>query len=488
MKTKLILVLLAILCSLHINAQDTKQEVFTRIQKLADKAKGEKIQSGNVFSKKDDKLGKQVFTEKEITVNTIPGGKSDYEWISRATEILWNDFLDYLIYTEFKNNNLQIVKLNFTKNFKDEHFTNDTTSDANPSTSSSFEFYVLTSDKSEITQLLDRLYDLKEKKPESLFNKEIAKFSKEKTISWLTEKLKKNVAGDSYTTSLNLVSIDACNIVFEYSNMVGRKYRETLPTSIESISKYNQFTYNKKICISKSFAFGMIQENDETTYNNHSFLSINSKDEDLVSNIAYAMKQLAGYCNNTRSNTNTESTSNNSIDTKKEDKNADPTSYFMPFEESMAFMDGINKYLNSFVLDNVEYTISNTTDFANFLNKNCYAALHWQGKDNYQFDVVGKTDFSKKSVEFIVKNDKLYLKANIPLNGNCDYGLKEISVIDDDNSKTHETKETKIYYLTLGFDYECNGVAYKYLTVYIEDKTLSSFEKVKQLFATYGKG
>ncbi len=296
MKTKLTLVFIALFCSLQINAQ-TKQEVFTGIQKLVDKASGEKVKSNDVFSKKDDKLGKQFFTEKEITVSTIPGGKSDYEWISRATEMSWNDFFDFLIFSEYINNNLQIVRLNFNKPFKTEHFTNDETSGAYPSTSNRFEFYILTKDKNELTQLLNRIYDLKEKKPESQFNQEISKFSNEQTISWLTEKLQNNMAGDSYTTSIKLISIDACNLVFDYSNFVGRKYRETIPTAIESISKYNEFTYNKKICISKSFAFGMIQEHDETTYQDKSFLSINTKDEDLISNIAFAMKHLASYCN-----------------------------------------------------------------------------------------------------------------------------------------------------------------------------------------------
>ena len=469
----------------HFLIAQSRQEVLGSIQKLVNKTEGQKIKSDNVFAKKDDKLGKQVFNEKEISVNKIPEGKSKYEWVSRASEISWNDFFDYLIYSEYNNSNLKIVRINFNKSFKDEHFTNDKNGDSYPSTSKSFEFYILSSDTEEITKLLDRLENLKEKKVESGFNKEIAKFSKEQTISWLTETLKKHISGNDYTRGLTIVNIDECRLIFDYSNIVGRKYREIIPTDIASINKYNQFTYKKDICISKSYAFGMIQENDETTYENHSFLRINTKDENLISKIAYAMKHLAGYCNNTHTNSNTTSTVNNSIYKKKEDNNADPTTEFLDFEKTMELYNALNKI---FVIDNTEYIILNTTDFANFLNKNCYAALHWQGKDNYQFDVVGKTDFSKKSLEFIVKNDKLYLKANIPLNGNCDYGLKEFEVVDADNSETLETADTKIYYLTLKFNYECNGINYSKLTIYIEDKTLSSYEKVKKLFATYGNG
>lgn len=292
----LLTICLFMAASFMVKAQ-SKQEVFSSIQKLLDKTSGEKVASNDVFSKKDDKLGKQVFTEKEVTVKTIPGGKSKYEWINRATEIMWNEFFDYLIYTEFKNSNLQIVKLNFKKRCKTEYFANDEKGDTNPSTSSSFQFYVLTSDKKELEQLLTRLYDLKEKKTDSPFNKEIEKFNKQQTITWLKEKLLNNIAGDDYTTSIKLISLDDCNLVYEHTNLVGRKYQETMPTSIESISKYNRLTYSKKSCISKSFAFEIIQEKDEITYKDFSFLSIKSKDADLISNIEFAIKHLAKFCN-----------------------------------------------------------------------------------------------------------------------------------------------------------------------------------------------
>jgi hypothetical protein len=75
-----------------------------------------------------------------------------------------------------------IVRINFNKSFKDEHFTNDEDGDTSPFTSKSFEFYVLTSDKVEITQLLDRLESLKEKKAESVYNAKIRQFNKQQSI------------------------------------------------------------------------------------------------------------------------------------------------------------------------------------------------------------------------------------------------------------------------------------------------------------------
>lgn len=470
----------------HFLIAQSRQEVFGSIQKLVNKTEGQKIKSNDVFAKKDDKLGKQAFSEKEIRVNTIPEGKGKYEWIKRASEISWNDFFDYLIYSEYNNSNLTIVRLNFNKSFKYEHFKNDKNGDSYPSTSKSFEFYVLTGDRGEIVKLLDRLESLKEKKAESEFNKEIAKFSKEQTIFWLTEKLKKHIAGNDYTRDLTIVNIDECRLIFDYSNIAGRKYREIIPTNIASINKYNQFTYKDDICISKSYALGMIQEKDETSYKDKSFLNIYTQDENLISNIEFAMKYLARYCNGTNSSENTESKVYNTTVKKREDQIGDLTMDSFDFETIIAVYKAY-KNNNSFFLGDIEYNLDNVTDFANFLNKNTYAAMHWEGKDNYQFDVVGKTDFSKKSVEFTVKNNKLHVKANIPLNGNCDYGLKEFAVVDVDNSETRETADTKLYSLTLNFDYVCNGINYNKLTIFIEDKTLSSYKKVKELFATYGK-
>ena len=182
MKTKLTVVIIMLFCGIQVNSQ-TRQQVFGSIQKLVSKTEGQKVKSNNVFAKKDDKLGKQVFSEKVISVNKIPEGKSKYEWVYRASEISWNDFFDYFIYSEYNNGDLNIVRLNFNKPFKNEHFTNNEDGDTSPATSDSFEFYVLSSDKYEITNLLDQLERLKEKKPESEFNKEIAKFSKEQTLS-----------------------------------------------------------------------------------------------------------------------------------------------------------------------------------------------------------------------------------------------------------------------------------------------------------------
>lgn len=303
MKLKLTLLFTLFFFCSHFLLAQTKQEVFGSIQKLVSKTEGQKVKTNDVFSKKDDKLGKQVFTEKEVTVNTIPEGKSKYELVSRVSEISWNDFFDYKIYTEFKNEKLQIVELEFKKPFKSEHFTTNDDGDKYPRNYTKFKFYVLTNDKEEITQLLNRLESLKEKKPESAFNKEIQKFTQEQTLAWLREKLKKHLTGDGNTTSINIISMDACELVFDYTNFVGRKYRETIPTNIASINKYNQFTYKDDICISKSYAFGMIQEKDETSYKDKSFLNIYTEDENLISNIEFAMKHLAGFCNNTNFNT-----------------------------------------------------------------------------------------------------------------------------------------------------------------------------------------
>ncbi|MCB0448368.1 MAG: hypothetical protein KDD03_12840, partial [Gelidibacter sp.] len=395
MKTKLTVVIIMLFCGIQVNSQ-TRQQVFGSIQKLVSKTEGQKVKSNNVFAKKDDKLGKQVFNEKVISVNKIPEGKSSYEWVYRATEISWNDFFDYLVYTEFNNDKLQVVRLNFNKSFKKEHFTNDNDSDTSPSTSDYFEFYVLTSDEDELIQLLKRLESLKEKKPESEFNKEIAKFGKEQTITWLTEKLKKHITGDDYTRGLTLVSIDACKLVFDYSNMVGRKYREIIPTDIASINKYNQFTYNADVCISKSYAFGIIQDKDETTYKNTSFLNIYTTDEDLVSNINFAMKHLTSFCNGTNASKNTASTANNSNSKKIEDPNVDNTFDLIDIETIMELLERqkikeFKTIFNCFTLASMEVKVLDKGVYKDLLHS-AESNVRWDKKDT----IINKT----KGIEF----------------------------------------------------------------------------------------
>jgi hypothetical protein len=395
MKTKLTVVIIMLFCGIQVNSQ-TRQQVFGSIQKLVSKTEGQKVKSNNVFAKKDDKLGKQVFSEKVISVNKIPEGKSKYEWVYRASEISWNDFFDYFIYSEYNNGDLNIVRLNFNKPFKNEHFTNNEDGDTSPATSDSFEFYVLSSDKYEITNLLDQLERLKEKKPESEFNKEIAKFSKEQTIAWLTEKLKKHIAGDDYTRGLTLVNIEACKLVFDYSNMVGRKYREIIPTDIASINKYNQFTYNADVCISKSYAFGIIQDKDETTYKNTSFLNIYTTDKDLVSNINFAMKHLTSFCNGTNASKNTASTANNSNSKKIEDPNVDNTFDLIDIETIMELLERqkikeFKTIFNCFTLASMEVKVLDKGVYKDLLHS-AESNVRWDKKDT----IINKT----KGIEF----------------------------------------------------------------------------------------
>lgn len=72
------------------------------------------------------------------------------------------------------------------------------------------------------------------------------------------------------------------------------------------------------------------------------------------------------------------------------------------------------------------YDLSSTQKLADSLNKWFQRASLGFAEPNYKFSRVGKVNFEYSSVEFFTSDNQLYIRMNIPRNGNCDYGLKEI--------------------------------------------------------------
>ena len=64
--------------------------------------------------------------------------------------------------------------------------------------------------------------------------------------------------------------------------------------------------------------------------------------------------------------------------------------------------------------------------FADSLNTWIWYAQIGFGDQRYNFSKTGTTSFEYSSLQFVVKDNQLMACMNIPLNGNCDYGLKEI--------------------------------------------------------------
>ena len=267
-----------------VSYAQTKEEVFAKIETLLNKAKGETIKS---FSG-EEKITRQVFSEK--TVSCYKKGTSKYgsEWINRYSNVPWNDLFEHYIFSESSNDKLQMVKLKFKKNFLYEHFTSDENGDDDPLSSSYIELYAREKDKNELDKYFKLLYTFKEKKPESKLNEQIRKFNIGQTINWLTEKLKNNISGDLLDSDFKIVSIDACKIVITYKSLLDR-YENVLPTAIKSVNKYGKFVYDTEIAGHRSV-------DGKMTYGKYSALYINNNDEEVLENIECALKHLAGFC------------------------------------------------------------------------------------------------------------------------------------------------------------------------------------------------
>ncbi|TKC10679.1 hypothetical protein FA048_10915 [Pedobacter polaris] len=90
---------------------------------------------------------------------------------------------------------------------------------------------------------------------------------------------------------------------------------------------------------------------------------------------------------------------------------------------------------------------------------------------SYKFEVKGAMNMDKRSIRFISKENVLYVQMNIPRNGECDYGLKEVKAKWTGQAGSGST----YFYLTFDYLYSCNGQDYK--GVYVYFNPTSSFTK-----------
>lgn len=288
-----IFVLLFSVIQLSVFAQ-TREQVFEKIQKLLDKAVGEKVKG---FSN-EEKITKQVFTPTLVSCNKKGLSKYGSEWVNRYTNISWNDFFEHFIYDATSDGKLQEIKLRFKKDFKSEFFTSDKAGDDDPSQYNVMELYIREKDKDEADKYFKLLYQFKEKKPESALNAQIRKFTKDQTLTWLRDKMNQYVEGGQFDNGFKIV-IDECKMTINYSGLV-RKYEAVLPTNIKSINKYGGFEYDSKIASIRTTTPDMIDDG-KTSYNTSSPVGISNRDEEVMENIEVAFKHLASFCGKTSS-------------------------------------------------------------------------------------------------------------------------------------------------------------------------------------------
>ncbi len=110
-------------------------------------------------------------------------------------------------------------------------------------------------------------------------------------------------------------------------------------------------------------------------------------------------------------------------------------------------------------------------EIADAMNANIGWAKIGFSNPNFEFDVKGSLNMDKKSIRFISKSNVLYLQMNIPRNGDCDYGLKEVKAKWTGQAGGGATQ----YYFTFEYPYSCNNVDYK--NVYVTFLLNKAFTK-----------
>ena len=115
-----------------------------------------------------------------------------------------------------------------------------------------------------------------------------------------------------------------------------------------------------------------------------------------------------------------------------------------------------------------EYNFATVEDLAAALNKGIRSARINFQDPSYSFNITGQTSFTYSSIEFYTKNNKMYIKMNIPQNGRCDYGMKETEAIITGQYGLGGDR----FYIAFQYEYSCNDIDYKtiYANFYMKNK------------------
>lgn len=132
-----------------------------------------------------------------------------------------------------------------------------------------------------------------------------------------------------------------------------------------------------------------------------------------------------------------------------------------------------------------KYHFGTVKAFADSINKYIrYAHIGFgDGDKRYRLAVTGKTSFEKSSLEFVVKDDKLLLRLNIPQQGTCEYGLSNVE------AKLSGQYGAGPNYFYVAFKYlrECNDSKYQNIYVFFNREVDNEKERQAAVEAAFKK-
>jgi hypothetical protein len=111
------------------------------------------------------------------------------------------------------------------------------------------------------------------------------------------------------------------------------------------------------------------------------------------------------------------------------------------------------------------YDYSTIQKFADSLNAHLFSAEINSKAAWYIFSALGKIDFEKRSIKFIVKNNALYAKMHLPKDGECDYGIKEVEAKYVNWGGALAGSNHNLIWVNFEYSYSCNGSNYSALHI-----------------------
>lgn len=120
-----------------------------------------------------------------------------------------------------------------------------------------------------------------------------------------------------------------------------------------------------------------------------------------------------------------------------------------------------------------DFDLSHLSDFVKILNTRIkYARLNFQ-EPSYKFEVTGKTDSDKRSIQFVIKNNLLYARMNFPAGGSCPETLTDVRV---EYKGSRGTSSDNTFYLAFDYKLQCSSASYDRIYVFFNWSTENFYE------------